>query len=228
MRKKIDDMHFELVLKSAMSKWANDEAKSVEEVSDSQVEFIDEKRMQSLWKKGKRKAKRPNIRIMMVLKRVAMVVISLGFALSAIAIYEPSVGANIENIIIKEYKESIAITFRKEENTPKSVEKTMKPTYIPKGWTTECVYEDLGGTIYTYRGENGEYVHYHQSIYHVEISRIKNFITKEYININGADAILMEYEDGRVFLFWYDDYVFIFDGKNVDTDTIIKIARSVK
>ena len=58
MYKRIDEMHFKLALKQAVTKWIDEEIYKTDITPDTQIELIDEKRMDSLWEKVKRKSKR--------------------------------------------------------------------------------------------------------------------------------------------------------------------------
>ncbi len=228
MDKKIDELHFKLALKQAVTKWIDEEIYKTDITPDTQIELIDEKRMDSLWEKVKRKSKRSNAIIMKILKYAAMLLICFSLIGATVVMSVPSVRAQVENVIIEFYKENIAVTFGKDEHTPSYIEKEMKPSYIPDGWTMECETSTFIATIYTFKGKNNEIVEYSQWISDAEFSIDKNYNAKEYVIINGSEATLLKYHDGRVVLYWYDSYVFNLSGKNVDADIIIKIAESVK
>ena len=228
MYKRIDEMHFKLALKQAVTKWIDEEIYKTDITPDTQIELIDEKRMDSLWEKVKRKSKRSNAIIMKVLKYAAMLLICFSLIGATIVISVPTVRAQIKNVIIEVYEKSFGLNFEPNETKPICIEKKMLPTYIPDNWTMECRYSNNMSISYMLTGQKEEQIYFTQSVSGFDSFVENDDVKKENIIINEKDGILFRYPDGRIILIWSYDYVFKINAMNVDLDIVIKIAESVK
>jgi len=230
MYKRIDEMHFKLALKQAVTKWIDEEIYKTDITPDTQIELIDEKRMDQLWEKVKRKSKRSNAIIMKVLKYAAMLLICFSLIGATIVISVPTVRAQVENIIVQIYENYITLNHKQEENKeyPTRIEKEMLPSYLPEGWTIKNVGKNNVTRVYTITTDENKEIMYSQKIYNTNILLDNEEMTKKAVMINNYEGILYEYNDGRKLLLWSGEYVFNLQYENIDMDIIIKIAESIK
>ena len=230
MYKRVDEMHFKLALKQAVTKWIDEEIYKTDITPDTQIELIDEKRMDSLWEKVKRKSKRSNAIIMKVLKYAAMLLICFSLIGATIVISVPAVRAQVENVIVQIYENYITLNHKQDENKeyPKSIEKNLLPSYLPDGWTIENVTKNDITGVYIMTTNEGEEIIYKQETYDTNILLDNKEMSKKAVMIKNNEGILYEYNNGINVLLWTDEYVYSLQYENIDIDTIIKIAESIK
>ncbi len=230
MYKRIDEMHFKLALKQAVTKWIDEEIYKTDITPDTQIELIDEKRMDSLWEKVKRKSKRSNAIIMKVLKYAAMLLICFSLIGATVVISVPTVRAQVKNVIVQIYENYITLNHKQDENKeyPTRIEKEMLPSYLPEGWTIECVVKNDAHCVYRMKANNNEEIVYSQNIYNAEKLLDNDAMTEIIVMINDNEGFLYEYSDGRERLLWTNEYSLELKYENIDINTIIKIAESVK
>lgn len=230
MYKRIDEMHFKLALKQAVTKWIDEEIYKTDITPDTQIELIDEKRMDSLWEKVKRKSKRSNAIGMKVLKYAAMLLICFSLIGATVVMSVPTVRAQVENIIVQIYENYITLNHKQDENKeyPTRIGKEMLPSYLPDGWKIECVVKNSAMCTYRIITNNNEEIVYSQNIYNAEKLLDNDAMTKKIVMINDNEGFLYEYSDGRERLLWTNEYSLELKYENIDIDTIIKIAESVK
>lgn len=230
MNKRIDDAHLNFVLKRAIGKWVDDEMNAAGDIADTQIEAVDEKKLRKLWEKGKRKCKKANKFTLRILKFAAMFLICASVAGVFFAVGLPNAQASVEYIEEEELSKCIRITFKKDENKyyPDRIEKTLTPTYLPDGWTIETHTEGKVTCVYIIRGNNGERIVYSQSIYAGNSLLDNDERTRKTVAVNKIGGVLYEYIDGRKTLLWADEYILNMRAENVDTDVLMKIAKSIK
>ena len=112
---------------------------------------------------------------------------------------------------------------------PEYIETAMKPTYVPEGWTMECMSSDDSMVSYIMLGENEAMVIFEQIPMDEENLMVDNNADSvEDIWLNGMAAKLFLYPDGEIHLAWSNQYTFAITGQNVDKEMLVKIANNIK
>ncbi len=243
---RITDSQFNIAMKLAIERLIDNDIRENSQYADNEAESefcIKEKA--KTWRFIQRKSKASNAALWQIsLKRVAAVVLATGTLLFAIAMSIEPVRAAFLDAVLTWYDDYIGINFRNEvavqdvgtnekhEETvyiPEYIETAMKPTYVPDGWTMECISSDDAMVAYIMYGENDEMVIFDQTPMLGENIMISNNVENiEDVLLNDATAKLFIHPNGEMNLVWSNQYTFAINGQNVDKETLVKIANSIK
>ena len=243
---RITDSQFNIAMKLAIERLIDNDIRENSQYADNEAETeFGMKEKAKTWRLIQRKSKASNAALWQIsLKRVAAVVLATGTLLFAIAMSIEPVRAAFFDAVLTWYDNYIGIHFEKEEAVyniehndnnletvyiPKYIETPMKPTYVPEGWTMECVSSNDGLVSYIMLGENEAMVIFEQIPIDEENIMVDNNVDQvEDIWLNGGAAKLFRYSGGEIHLVWSNVCVFQLSGQYVDSDTIVKIANSVQ
>ena len=97
------------------------------------------------------------------------------------------------------------------------------------GFFEGCFVDNEKKLAYILEDNNGTRVDYTQSVVDLGTRAIDNSEhTKEYLTVNGCEAVLMRYTVGRLVLLWTNEYLFTVRGENVDFNTLLRGAESLQ
>lgn len=133
--------------------------------------------------------------------------------------------------IITWYEEYIDVRYESDGNENTNEEMIVKkPTYIPDGWS--IIEENTSEFVYycTLTNSSDGSVNYTQNTNYEDGFWIDNDAHEEeivYLKNDTVEANLFIYEDGRLVLFWKDEYLFSFVAFNTELEDLIMIAEGI-
>ena len=92
-----------------------------------------------------------------------------------------------------------------------------------------CFVENDMRVYYIMEGDGDICIDYSQGVFGNGTHAIDNSEhIKEYLTVNGCEAMLMRYTNGYLRLMWHDGYIFSLLGYNVSLDTLLRVAESLQ
>ncbi|MBR7137884.1 MAG: DUF4367 domain-containing protein [Clostridia bacterium] len=162
-------------------------------------------------------------------RRVALFALVSLAALAAVVFGVPSVRAGFVGLFLDEQERYYVVSAPVSEDTPTKIETKYLPTYIPEGMSMRCFLDDEVKISYIIEGSGDTCIKYSQKTVGNGTYAIDNSEhTKEYLTVNGCEAVLMRHTNGRLRLMWNDGYLFSLIGYNVSLDTLLLVAESLR
>lgn len=113
---------------------------------------------------------------------------------------------------------------------PTTIEKVMKPTYIPEGAEEDIVKDSKAGIVIDYYLGDDVILSFIQTLYKDKDKLYDNKASISYdVDVNGYNAIALEFESGGWAIIWTNGaYYYYVHSAIFDIDELLKVASSVR
>ncbi|MBQ4046961.1 MAG: DUF4367 domain-containing protein [Clostridia bacterium] len=198
-------------------------------VADGEVLAEQSERMRQTIGAEGQKPRKARILHLPTVRRVALFALVSLAALAAVVFGVPSVRAGFVGLFLDEQDRYYVVSAPVSEDTPTKIETKYLPTYIPEGMSMRCFVENDMRVYYIMEGDGDICIDYSQGVFGNGTHAIDNSEhIKEYLTVNGCEAMLMRYTNGYLRLMWHDGYIFSLLGYNVSLDTLLRVAESLQ
>ena len=235
--KSIQDQHLDMMISLAYQHSQLQEITTMLEQDQNSEEECDDKsirRTYALFRKKRKAQMRADKHsegrrwLPRAIEIAACLVLALGIAAPIAIANVEEIRARVLKALVRFEEKYVEVGLVEEEafSVPSEWRGEYYPTYIPDGYELMVVYEHV--MMVDYQNDNGDLIAFYECKSDTEMNISNEGATVSYERINGAEAMLIEQDDGDMSLVWWiEDRYFVIFSPEGRAETI-KMAEGVR
>lgn len=230
---KIDKYDYLIAMATLDAK--NNDVEMFENLDTSDVVLSDQvvRKINRLIKTSHRNPDKHITKVQMVLSRVALIVLVVISMMFTAMMSVSAIRNVVWNVIVEWYDKYISVDYETDDSVspPTIIEEIRKPTLLPLGFEEDVVFDDKWSYFVEYYVGDDLCLVFRQSLIDTHNTYIDSEASAiENVLIGGFDGLLLTYEKNTdINIVWNDgEYRYTLTGYDIDSETLIMIAESVK